>query len=88
MGVCIGLVDLTAVVFAASAIAGTLALGAAAWIEHTSYHALLPIALFVSGGIFGDFVQDKLGEKSANYVLGIVAAAVTTLGTIITILLK
>jgi hypothetical protein len=88
IGLSIGLIDLTALILAASAIYGTLAFGASGWIEHTSYHALLPIALFVSGGIFGDFVQDRLGEKSANYVLGIVGAAVTAVGTIITILLK
>jgi len=47
IGLCIGLIDLTALVLASSALYGTLAFGAAGWIEHISYHALPPIALFV-----------------------------------------
>jgi hypothetical protein len=88
IGVSIGLIDLTALVLAAAAIYGTVAFGPAGWIEHISYHALPPIVLFASGGIFGDFVEDRLGEGATNYVLGIVSAAVTAVGSIITILLE
>jgi len=81
-------IDLTGLLLSVLAIYGTLMFDAAGWIEHISYHLLLPIALFASGGIFGDFVEDRMGERATTYVLGLVSAAVTALGTIITILLQ
>jgi len=88
IGLCIGSMDLTALLIAVLAIYGSLTFGAAGWIEHISYHFLPPIGLFASGGIFGDFVEDRMGERATTYVLGLVTAAVTALGTIITTLLQ